>query len=206
MDVSETLKKAWAAVQEAGLPQEMHEVAFREAVRLLAPTGNGSAAVSWAGKPNGNSTAEHAGRSNGENANESGTPGIAESEMYDLVVQQTGVDREKLERVVHLDADGPRISMAGIKLGKNNAERTRVVAQVLAITRGFGMGESDTPLEVIRAECDRLKVYDLNNFSAQLKALNGYVITGAGQSRRLRAKGTGISAFAGVVDDLVGAV
>ncbi|MFI6098691.1 hypothetical protein ACIA8G_24300 [Lentzea sp. NPDC051213] len=204
MDVSETLKKAWAAVQEADLPEVMHEVAFREAVRLLVPTGNGLAVVPRAGKLNGDATAEQAGRSNGENANDSGTPGVTENEMYDLVVQQTSVDREKLERIVHLDVDGPRISIAGIKLGKNNAERTRVVAQVLAITRGFGLGESDTPLEVIRAECDRLKVYDLNNFSAQMKALNGYVITGTGQGRRLRAKGNGISAFAGLVDDLVG--
>lgn len=206
MDVSETLKKAWAAVQEADLPELMHEVAFREAVRLLAPTGNGLAVVPRAGKLNGDATAEQASRSNGEGASDGGTPGVTEAEMYDRVVQQTGVDREKLERIVHLDIDGPRVSIAGIKLGKNNAERTRVVAQVLAITRGFGLSESDTPLEVIRAECDRLKVYDLNNFSAQMKALNGYVITGTGQGRRLRAKGTGISAFAGLVDDLVGAV
>ena len=96
------------------------------------------------------------------------------------------------------------VSIAGIKLGKNNAERTRAVAQILAMTRGFGLGESDTPLEVVRAECDRLKVYDQNNFAAHMKALNGYVVTGTGQNRRLRAKGPGISAFAGLVDDLLG--
>lgn len=206
MDVSETLKKAWAAVQEADLPEVMHEVAFREAVRLLAPTGNGVTAMPWAGKPNGEATAGQTDRSNGESANGDGAPRVSENEMYDLVVQQTGVDREKLERIVHLDVDGPKISIAGIKLGKNNAERTRVVAQVLAMTRGFGLGESDTPLEVVRAECDRLKVYDLNNFSAHMKALNGYVVTGNGQNRRLRAKGPGIAAFAGLVDDIVGAV
>lgn len=206
MDVSETLRKAWAAVQEAGLPEEMHEVAFREAVRLLAPTGNGFAAAPRVGKPNGEAAGSQADRSRGETANGDGAPRVTENEMYDLVVQQTGVDREKLERVVHLDTDGPKISIAGMKLGKNNAERTRVVAQILAMTRGFGLGESDTPLEVIRAECDRLKVYDLNNFSAQLKALNGYVVTGTGQTRRLRAKGPGIAAFAGVVDDLAGAL
>ena len=37
MEVSETLKKAWAAVEDAGLPTNIHEAAFREAVRLLVP-------------------------------------------------------------------------------------------------------------------------------------------------------------------------
>ncbi|MPZ84331.1 MAG: hypothetical protein GEV28_29625 [Actinophytocola sp.] len=120
------------------------------------------------------------------------------------MVQQTGVDLEKLEQVVHLDGDTPKVSLAGIKLGKNNAERTRVVAQILVMTRGFGFEENETPLEVVRAECDRLKVYDSANFSSTMKALNGYVITGTGQSRRLRAKSAGVTAFPGVVDRLLG--
>src|SRR5947209_9502749 len=38
MDVSATLKTAWKAVESAGLPEQIQEAAFREAVRLLAPT------------------------------------------------------------------------------------------------------------------------------------------------------------------------
>ena len=38
MEVSETLKKAWTAVEDAGLPEKIQEAAFREAVRLLIPT------------------------------------------------------------------------------------------------------------------------------------------------------------------------
>jgi hypothetical protein len=38
-----------------------------------------------------------------------------------------------------------------------------------------------------------------------MKALNGYVISGTGQNRRLRAKGPGIAAFPHVVDNLLGA-
>lgn len=110
-----------------------------------------------------------------------------------------------MEQVVHLDSDGPKVSIAGIKLGKNNAERTRAVAQILAMARGFGLGESETSLEIIRAECDRLKVYDSANFSSHMKALNGYVITGTGQNRRLRAKGPGIAAFPGFMEKLLGA-
>ena len=37
MDVSEVLRKAWSGVEEAGLPEAIQPIAFREAVRLLAP-------------------------------------------------------------------------------------------------------------------------------------------------------------------------
>ena len=88
------------------------------------------------------------GASTGGDAN-GGDGGVAvsEGEMYARVIEHTGVDRGKLERLVHLDDDGPRITITGIKLGKNNAERTRAVAQVLTIARGFGMDEAVTSLE-----------------------------------------------------------
>jgi hypothetical protein len=203
MNVSETLKQAWAAVQEASLPEEMHEVAFREAVRLLAPASKEIAGERGMGTPSGNKSSGGTGGSGGSESD--GGPSRTENEIYDLVVQQTGVDRDKLAQVVHLDDDDPKVGIAGIKLGKNNAERARAVAQILTMTRGFGLGESETSLEIIRAECDRLKVYDSANFSSHMKALTGYVITGTGQNRRLRARGPGVAAFPGLVDNLLGA-
>jgi hypothetical protein len=199
MDVSETLKRAWAAVQDASLPESMHEVAFREAMRLLAPDPGFVPMRSQMG----NSVGPAGGGSAGAGGDVPVT--IGEDEMYERVVQQTGVDRDKLDQLVHMDDDGPKISIAGLKLGRNNAERTRAVAQILTIVRGFGLGESETQLEVIRAECDRLKVYDSANFSSHLKALTGYVINGSGQNRRLRAKGPGVAAFSGLVSSLLGA-
>jgi hypothetical protein len=198
MEVSDVLKDAWAAVEAAELPSEIQPVAFREAVRLLSPV---SSATTSAVLMPGHST--------------DSTPGIAEPdggavhvpvserEIYDRVVEHTGVDRQKLEHLVHMDDDGPRMSVAGLKLGKNNAERARAVAQIITMVRSFGIGDTDTPLEVIRAECDRLKVYDSANFSSQVRALNGYVITGTGQNRRVRAKSAAVQAFSGFVDGLL---
>src|SRR5690625_4482383 len=37
VDASKVLKEAWEAVQGANLPEEVHGLAFREAVRLLSP-------------------------------------------------------------------------------------------------------------------------------------------------------------------------
>jgi hypothetical protein len=203
MEVGETLRKAWAAVEESGVPEQVHEVAFREAVRLLAPSATAAPLVPAAplsGAPGG----AGGGAATDGPADPAETAAL-EAEIYDKVASQTGVSRDKLEQVVHLDGDVLKVSIPGIKLGKNNAERARVVAQILTITRGFGLDESETDLDVIRAECDRLRVYDQNNFSGHMKALNGYVITGSGGNRRVRAKSGGLEAFPGLLESLVGA-
>lgn len=203
MEVSETLKRAWAAVEQAGLPKEIHQVAFCEAVRLIVPAA-ASATRSTTGGTGRSPSAERDSDSNGGASNGDGKITATEDGVYDKVVAQTGVDRDKLEQVVHLDDGALKVSIPGLKLGKNNAERARAVAQILTVTRGFGIEESETSLEVIRTECDRLRVYDQNNFSSHMKALVGYVVTGSGTNRRVRAKGPGLQAFPALVDSLLG--
>jgi hypothetical protein len=202
MEASETLRKAWAAVEAADLPEKIHEVAFREAVRLLASAQ--VLAATTAAVPRLDKSIDGAGASREGSSGDAGVT-VPEEEIYQRVVTHTGADRDKLEQLVHLDGDVLKVSIPGIKLGKNNAERARAVAQILTITRGFGLEESETSLELIRAECDRLRVYDQNNFSGHMKALNGYVVTGTGTSRRVRAKSAGIAAFPTLLDALVGA-
>jgi hypothetical protein len=204
MDVSEVLRNAWFAVGEADLPEEVRETAFREAIRLLVSTSGTAASSARTGNPAGNGGAGSNG-SDGKGLNSGSEINISEDEMYIRVVAQTGADREKLEQLVHMDDDGPHVSIPGLRLGRNNADRTRAVAQILTIVRGFGLGENGTLIDVIRAECERLKIYDSTNFARQLKALDGYVITGANQNRRLRVKGTGIAGFPNLVDSLSGA-
>lgn len=199
MEVAEVLKKAWSAVEDAGLPEHVQPTGLREAVRLLAPEGSvgtrppRSAVVS---------------RDSGDSGSTSVSAGderisVGENEIYDRVVEHTGADREKLERVLHLDDEGVRVSLPGLRLGRNNAERTRAVAQILTIARGFGLEENETSLEIIRGECTRLKVYDSANFSAHVGKLPGYVVSGSGQNRRLRAKSPGIQTFPALVDAVV---
>ncbi|HEY8788107.1 MAG TPA: hypothetical protein VIM10_03090 [Actinopolymorphaceae bacterium] len=49
MEVSAVLKKAWSAVEEAGLPDHIQPIAFREAVRLLSPIGDAPVRVAAGG-------------------------------------------------------------------------------------------------------------------------------------------------------------
>jgi hypothetical protein len=199
MGVAEVLKEAWSAVEDAGLPEHVQPAGFREAVRLLEPGGvAGAAAPRFTGLRGdvGDSPAD--GESSGEEQ-----LAVSENEIYARVVEHTGADRERLEQVLHLDDGSVRVSLPGLRLGRNNAERTRAVAQILTIARGFGLEETETSLELIRRECVRLKVYDSANFSSHLGTLAGYIVSGAGQNRRLRAKSPGIQAFPALVDSLV---
>ncbi len=198
-EVRETLKKAHEAVIAADLPPQFHEIAFREAVRMLAPLGQPviSAAaprpsVARPGK------ALAAADSSGDAAH------VSEDVMYDRVVMQTGADREKIEQLFHEDDGVPVISIPGVRLGKNNAEKTRAVAQVLTIARGFGLGEVDTSIEVIRDEVVRLRCYDSANFTSHLATIEGFVVTGSGQNRRIRARSSGIQNFPALVDRITG--
>lgn len=213
MDTSDVLRKAWAAVLEAGLPEQMHEVAFREAVRLEAPAQPGTTQGNGrAGKPGDSSFGAGGGSrggsgsgsaSGGGNASEGGIT-ISEDELLAKVVEHTGADLGMLENLVHIDEGNLRVSMPGLKLGRNNADRTRTIAHIFAIVRGFGLEEDGTPVELVRAEAQRLKCYDSANFSSQLNKLQGFVITGSGTNRRIRAKSGGIQEFPNLVSKLSG--
>lgn len=197
-EVSETLRAAYEAVQAAEVPEHLQEVAFREAMRLLSPSAPPAPAViAVAGKVKPGGGAVSSGAEDTEQV-------VPEETVYARVVEQTGADRDKVEQLVHMDNDVPKVTIPGLRLGKNNAEKTRAIAQILTIVRGFGLGENDTSLEVVRTEAIRLKCYDSANFTAQLAKLDGYVITGSGQNRRIRAKATGIQAFPALVDRLFG--
>lgn len=199
MDVADVLKKAWSAVDEAELPEHVQPIGFREAVRLLAPDAPADKRTSRSSPPR----KDKLDRATGGQSDDEDVS-VSEDEIYDRVVEHTGVDREMLEQVLHLDDGAVRVSLPGLRLGRNNAERTRAVAQILTIARGFGLEETETSLEIVRRECTRLKVYDSANFSSHISTLDGYVVSGTGQNRRLRAKSPGIQAFPGLVDALVG--
>lgn len=211
MEVSETLKRAWTAVEGAGLPEKIHEAAFREAVRLLVPTQ--VVAATPAAAPRTSGQTGKSGATNGSSGSGSiagGSNGDAfqvtedEDAILDKVALQTGVSREKLEELVHLDGGVLKVSIPGIRLGKNNADKTRAIAQIITIVRGFGLDEKETSVEFVRAEAQRLRCYDSANFSSHIKALSGYLITGSGTNRHIRAKSGGIASFPAFVDGLLG--
>lgn len=204
MSTSSVLKEAWAAVEEADLPERIHEVAFREAVRLIAPA---TTSASGVGSSSGSSGARSSNTAVGASA--AGTPSegtitIDEDELVRRVANGTGADLGALSNLIYVDEGALRLNLPGIKLGKNNADRTRTIAALFTVVRSFGLDEDDTSVELVRDEAQRLKCYDSANFASQLKALQGFVIKGTGANRRIQAKGPGVSEFPALVAKLAG--
>lgn len=207
MDVSQILKQAWAAVQDADLPEEIQQVAFQEATRLIAASELQSlqpAAV--AARSDSGTQSSGAGTSSKLSSGPSSGVGVTEKSLLESVSSHTDIDFDKLMELVHLDDEELRVSLPAVKLGRNNADKTRAIAQILAVVRYCGLDEPETPYELIRAEVMRLKCYDSANFSAQLSGLSnvGYITSGSGRNRKLRPKPASLKAFAVLVSKLAG--
>jgi hypothetical protein len=201
MLTSDVIKEAWSAVTEAGLPDVVKETAFREVLRFML-TGSGPV-----GKPrfNPRSTGSEGGTVSSQGG-DSGTVEVDEAEVFAKVEHETGVSAEKLERILMIDDGVIKMIMPGKDIGKNTAEAARVVAQVITVVGAYGLDRRDTEYEVIRKECDRLRVYDSKNFASKhLPNIPGFVTKGSGSARRLEAKAVGVKAFSEVVDTLLGA-
>lgn len=193
VEIEDMLKKAWEAVEKADVPEHVQPYAFKEAMRVIAPDSASSR----------RSPAGFGAHTSSGTSEDAGGAAITEAEMLDKIVVATGVDSAALEQLIHLDDDGPRISIPGTKVAKNNADATRTVASILTVVRDFGLGEKETPVKVIRNEVDRLRVYDPANFSKHLESLPGFQVVGTGQGRRIRSKTAGIKEFPELVDRLV---
>ena len=194
MSTSQVVKEAWANVNEADLPESMKEAAFREVLRSML------AGAEPVGKPR-----YLAPKMSIKPEGDPDRTEIDEAEMVNAVCHATGADADKLERLVMVDDGVIKLVPPGKDLGKSNAEATRVVAQILTIVGACGLDRKDTEFEVIRKECDRLRVYDSKNFASNhLKKIDGFVVKGTGSGRRLEPKSVGIRAFSDLVEKLVG--
>lgn len=203
MSTHETVKEAWSAVSDAGLPEELKETAFREVLRSML---TGSEPV---GKPRSNPRRHASGGSAGDGgkSNDGDAVEIDEHEVFAKVEHQTGVSLDKLERLVMVDDGVVKMIPPGKDLGKTTAEAARAAAQVVTVVGAYGLDRRDTEYEVIRNECVRLRVYDSKNFASKhLPNITGFVTKGSGNSRRLEAKAAGAKNFPPLVDYLLGEV
>jgi hypothetical protein len=217
MDVSNVLAKAWAEVEKAGLPPAMQEAAFREAVQLLSagPSHPGARQDddevprqqrrTSTAKPKAKSPRAATRKRGSDTASVQNTlPALTEEEFYTKLEDETGVNKDKLEQVLHLDAGIPQISLKPALLGNALKDRMIVIAQLLCVTRAIAFGEDGTSMRVIRAECRRLRSFDEKNINKYLSEVDGLVYVGPSRDKRLKVRPAGERAFPGVIDKLLG--
>lgn len=211
MELAESIRTAWAAVQDSGVPEHMQELAFKEALRSVLGTTQPAALSSRGARTSGGLGGRDANDSGPKfDGSEGGEGGdghktVDEQAVIAAVAEHTGVPAEKLEQVFHIDNGAVKLSVNHNALGKNAAEKARSTAQIIAVVRKVGMGHNDTDFDVIRDECQRKHFYDSKNFaSSHLPGIEGFVVKGEGRNKRLEARTSGISAFPDLIDKVLG--
>lgn len=159
MDVEELLSRAWSAVEKAGLPPELQELAFKEAISFLRAGSGGSQSLggTLAGEPGG-------GARKGEAAPASRPD---EAAFFRTLAQETGEDEQALRDILTLASDGHvKVVTPTRSLGQNKTEQARNVIALIATARSKGLGEHPVDTEHVRAELQRKQCYDQGNFAA----------------------------------------
>lgn len=201
MELAESIKTAWTAVEESGVPDDMQELAFREALRSLLGTARHNGATAGAGRVHPAPQFKQA----DDDGNGEQQFNASEEEVIQRVSEETGVAVEKLEAVFHIDGEVVKLIGPHGKYGSSTSDQARNVARIVTVVRKLGMGHADTTFETIKDACESKHCYDSKNFASQhMPKIDGFVVKGEGRSRRLEAKGGGISSFSDLIDKVLG--
>jgi len=202
MELTESIKTAWTAVEESGVPEHMQELAFREALRSLLGTTPLNAALAGGGRtPSPPFQAEEEGSFDGAGE----APPMRDEEVLQRVSEETAVPIEKLEKVFHIDGEAVKLIGPHGKFGSSASDQARTVASIVTVVRRLGMGHADTSYELIKEACESKHCYDSKNFASQhMPKIDGFVVKGEGRNRRLEARSSGISAFPALIEKVLG--
>lgn len=190
MEPTAVLKAALQAVTDAGIPSDLREIAFTRAVDMLR-----------------GETHEAPGSGGGTPLDNSGGGGSAtNSDRLKKVADALGVPYERIEMLFVEHDDGLQVAADPGALGSNTKERAKGVALLLAAGRQLGgWDEGPTSDAHIRAEVDRLGVYDNTNYARHMKDVSSWLnVNGSGKSATYKLKFPGREHLKKVAKDLVG--
>jgi hypothetical protein len=132
-------------------------------------------------------------------------PAIDEDAFYDKLAKETGVPRERLEAVVHLEDGVPKMAINSKKLPARKRGGQLFIARVILTARHVWLDETETPLAEVRAECERYGVYD-GNFAATMKGIDdpGLTRIGSGRSQKAKVRKNYVSSFGDFLNQALG--
>jgi hypothetical protein len=188
MDTNDLLKKAWEAVTTSGVPDHLHEIAFREALAHLrsqasatAPSVDQGQAGSFS--PQGEAVAGEAAAKPRESSHE-------DDGFYSRLANETGVDEEDLRHVLEIRGEGDdqaiQVTQPARLLGKTKADQVRTVVALVGGARRVGFDEDPVSAQAVRDECRRKGCLD-DNFSKHIDRMTGFTLA---DRTRLRLSGT----------------
>jgi hypothetical protein len=174
MDVEELVARAWAAVEKAGVPEPLQALALQEALDFLrnAPPAGGSDSE----RPRTGRTSTKRQRSTRTlNERESDVP-LTEDAFFARLASESGATEGDLRDILQLTADKQvHVTTPTKDLGSSVAEQAKNVIALVAGARSVGLGERPVDAAAVRAELERKRCYDANNFAVKhLGPLKGF--------------------------------
>jgi hypothetical protein len=189
-NLADMLRTARAAVDEAGLPDDLRPWGFFAAA--LSQSGSGvlrPSASEAAGSPRA----------------ASGLNGSAAEDALAELAERLGVERKLVEEAYYTDEEGrPQLGLARGRLGRRTARAARQVALLSCVARQYDGQEQFTPAAAIRATCQDYGVFDSGNFAKTLVSMaDVFQFQGSGQTRRARVVRPGYDEAGAILRGLV---
>jgi hypothetical protein len=165
MDSDEILRKAWEAVEKSGVPEALHETAFKEAVAILKEEGEGTP---QSPKERGNGrTSTRPAKQNRSTTLAAPSVEVDEATFFSTLADESGVAENDLRDVLTLTRDGRvHVTPPTRKLGASTSEQARTVIALVAGARGVGLGERPVRASEVHDEAKRKHCFDTSNFAA----------------------------------------
>jgi hypothetical protein len=183
-----TLRGAVAAVEAAGVPEDLRPAAFSKAFEHIA----GGAPSAQAGR-------EALG---GADAGD-----VDRGDAVGRIATKLGLDAEVVSRVFDVDDEGVHLTVPRSALDDSKRTAMREVARLISAARqAAGLDEEYTPLATIREACDDRGVLNSPNFAAAMQALDGdgMRFRGPSASREVKVNAAGYEKAADIVRRIAG--
>lgn len=176
MDTSELLRRAWEAVEQSGVPESLHDAAFREAVEdLRAREGEGSSAAREQQQERRSRGRGRTPKGGAKAATEEKTALVDKDTFFANLAHESGVPEADLHDVLSLSGGNVHVTQPTRNLGTNTAQQARTIIALVGAARAFGLGERPIDAVAVRNEVKRRNCYDQANYAAKhLAELKGF--------------------------------
>ncbi len=173
-NIEDILREAAAAVEAAGLPDDLRSAAFAKAVDLIAGAGGPST-------PQATSTAvAEPGRTRDDHG------------LLSMIAERFGIDAELVNEALAIEDGEPSLVVARTKLANTDQGAAKQIALLIAAARQAAGVEDWTDASVIREAVTSYNRFDTNNFAKALNSLeDDFSFSGKGQARRVRVRRDG---------------
>lgn len=203
METESILRQAVAAVEAAGVPDDLRAEAFRSAIALLS--GAGAASASPLTNP-GRAPRKAGSPSKTKPVAQPASPAeeLSTADFLSKFEKESGIGRDLLERVFYLKSGIPQINLTQRQLGSSKAEQSKVVCFALTAAYHFGLDVEEPLVSAIQAECRRIKCFDQANFANQARNAQGVTMVGPARGRQFKLRQADVPKLKPLLERLTG--